>query len=86
MRQPVLPDDEEGPRHMRAFEYVEDARRPLGIGSVVERQRDRLARGARPLDDVGRRQRDRGHRHGPNVRRAREGSSRAGHDLDRMSR
>ena len=45
----LLSDDEEGRACARARERIEDRRRSLGMGSVVERQRDAV----RPPESAG---------------------------------
>ena len=45
--QRILADDEEGRGHALALEDVEDLRRPLRVGPVVEGQRDFVARDSR---------------------------------------
>ena len=42
LRQRILADDEEGPGRMFPLQHVEDLGRPLGVGTVVEGQREQL--------------------------------------------
>ena len=48
----VLADDEEGRGHMLVLEDVEDLRRPVRVGAVVEGQRHLLGDGADAADHV----------------------------------
>jgi hypothetical protein len=55
LRQRILADHEERRRRMLALEDVEDLRRPFGIGTIVEGQRELFRAIAGPHHDIGRR-------------------------------
>ena len=57
VRGTVLADDEERRAHALALQHVEDARRPFGVGAVVEGERREARAVAASTQHIGRRQR-----------------------------